>query len=78
MPTRSRRGSWRIYDPVVQDLIDPPLGARMGYLVPGDRVRVVTLKGCPCPSGHALIETEDGRFAGMVRSLSLKCGGISA
>ncbi len=64
MPSRSSGGSWWIYDPVLLDLTDPPLGARAGFLRPGDRVRVVSVEGCPRPAGHAFIEPPTGGSPG--------------
>ncbi|HEU5116138.1 MAG TPA: hypothetical protein VFT74_05615 [Isosphaeraceae bacterium] len=72
MSSRVKAGSWWRYDPCLSDLDDPPLGARAGFLQPGDRVRAVSLSGCPRPAGHAYIEAAEGQFAGMVKVHSLQ------
>ena len=64
-----------IYDPVMLDVINPPLDETLKR---GDRVKVVKLHGCPPPNtmGHCHIE-KNGKFAGLVCTNSLKKEGAT-
>jgi hypothetical protein len=65
---RVRVGKTYRYDPVLFDILSPPIGA-----VKGDIVKVVNKYGCPpCGTmGMCYIE-KDGKFAGMVMCNSLE------
>lgn len=72
MTRKVRAGTSYIFRPVPLDAIDPPVGMREGWLVDGDIVKVVNLRGCPKANamGHAYI-VKGGTFAGLVHCNSL-------
>ncbi len=63
-----RAGSTYEYQPVMMDVYDPKTP-----LKPGDKVKVVNLRGCPSPNtmGHCHVE-HNGQFAGLVCTNSLQ------
>lgn len=71
---RVRTGACYVYDPVMWDQIDPPVGVTQRLLSKGDLVRVVRLNGCPPPNcmGHTYIANPDtNEFLGLVHTNSL-------
>ncbi len=67
---RVRAKSVYTFNPVLFDIIDPPVG----NIKSGDKVRVVKLRGCPPPNsmGHCHIEHPDTKeFLGLVCTSSL-------
>ena len=66
---RVRVNSLYVFRPVPLDQFDSRTDAK-----PGDRVRVVNLRGAPKANtmGHCHIESLDGTFLGMVHVNSLK------
>ncbi len=57
-----------VYHPVMMDVCDPKTP-----LKPGDKVKVVNLRGCPPANtmGHCHVE-HNGQFAGLVHCNSLQ------
>lgn len=69
---RVRVGSLYTFQPVMIDITD---GDHI-QAKPGQTVRVINLRGCPPANtaGHCYIESETGRFLGMVHVNSLRKG----
>ena len=65
---RVKVGKVYTYTPVLIDRCNPPYNVK-----PGDKVRVVNLRGCPPANtmGHCHVAHLDGTFAGLVCTNSL-------
>ena len=71
---RVRVGARYRYVPAYLDICDPPYGAQIGILNPGDIVHVRNLPSAPRANtmGHCYIFTASGEFAGLVSVHSLQ------
>lgn len=65
--TKVRAGKEYEYQPVIWDKLDPKTA-----LKPGDKVKVINLRGCPPANtmGHCHVE-HNGQFVGLVHCNSL-------
>lgn len=68
MARKVRVGSTYVYNPVLFDVWNPPVGG----LKKGDKVQVVNLHGCPKANTMGMCYVnKDGKFGGMVMTNSL-------